>query len=59
MYAGICHSDVHIRHRLYHPKFVFPRVLGHEISGEVYSLGEQAAKRQYMHLAYIPFYVQL
>jgi L-gulonate 5-dehydrogenase len=36
--AGICGSDVHILHGS-NPFAVYPRVIGHEFAGEVFSLG--------------------
>ncbi|KAK2144118.1 hypothetical protein LSH36_784g01041 [Paralvinella palmiformis] len=44
MFAGVCHTDVRTVGRLYHAKFVFPRVLGHEISGTIYRLGDEVVK---------------
>ena len=56
-YAGVCHSDVHLWVNKYKladdnivpfnvacPKYQFPRVLGHEIAGEVYSIGDAECK---------------
>jgi L-gulonate 5-dehydrogenase len=37
-YAGICGSDVHILHGL-NPFVVYPRVIGHELVGQVESVG--------------------
>jgi len=36
--AGICGSDVHILHGS-NPFAVYPRVIGHEFAGEVFSVG--------------------
>lgn len=53
-YAGVCHTDVHLwldKYRVTDEKvisfeeglegYTFPRVMGHEIAGEVYSLGSE------------------
>ncbi len=38
--AGICGSDIHILHGS-NPFAVYPRVIGHEFAGEVFSLGAE------------------
>lgn len=38
-FCGICHSDLHMWERSNEGHAQFPAVLGHEIAGEVYSLG--------------------
>lgn len=38
--AGICGSDVHIYHGT-SPVATYPRVIGHEIAGEVMAIGTQ------------------
>jgi L-gulonate 5-dehydrogenase len=40
--AGICGSDVHILHGS-NPFAVYPRVIGHEFAGEVFSLGSEVS----------------
>ncbi len=39
-YAGICGSDVHIRHGK-NPRVQYPLVMGHEFSGEIAKVGEK------------------
>lgn len=40
--AGICGSDMHIYHGT-NPLATYPRILGHEIAGEVVEIGEEVA----------------
>ena len=41
--CSICGSDVHAYHGK-HPRLTFPRVLGHEFSGEIVALGKGVSK---------------
>ncbi|HZH62561.1 MAG TPA: alcohol dehydrogenase catalytic domain-containing protein, partial [Metabacillus sp.] len=41
--AGICGSDIHIYHGT-SPVATYPRVIGHEIVGEIVEVGEQVEK---------------
>src|SRR5512135_3158468 len=41
--CSICGSDVHAFHGK-HPRLTFPRILGHEFSGEIVALGESVTQ---------------
>src|SRR5690625_7793366 len=40
--VGICGSDIHIYHGT-NPFAIYPRVIGHEVAGEVIKVGEHVA----------------
>jgi D-arabinose 1-dehydrogenase-like Zn-dependent alcohol dehydrogenase len=44
LYSGICHSDVHQLRAEWGGQFFYPMVPGHEIVGEVESVGEKVTK---------------
>ena len=52
--AGVCGTDLHIFEGT-QPYFAYPRVIGHELSGEVEAIGEGGAFRIGQQVSIIPY----
>ena len=52
--AGVCGTDLHIFEGT-QPYFAYPRVIGHELSGEIETAGEAGRFRAGQHVAVIPY----
>ena len=52
--AGVCGTDLHIFEGT-QPYFAYPRVIGHELSGEVEAIGEGGAFRIGQRVSIIPY----
>ena len=52
--AGVCGTDLHIFEGT-QPYFAYPRVIGHELAGEVEEVGEGSRWRPGQHVSVIPY----